>query len=615
MSGNVIADFIAALTFKADLTPLTEAEKKAKEAAQKSVDAWKKVGDAISKVGKAALGASVGLLALIERSTASAAEIEHMAQRYNISAQELQRITYAIGKSGAGPEVLADAFKTLDRQITEARKGAGPAADAFKALGLGADQLAFAGAEERLGRIADRLNKVRDPAHRMKIALDLLGGSADKLVPALSEGSAGLKAAGDEADRLGITLDDKALKAAVAFDAQLNAIKLQVVGFARDIGLELIPKLQAVIKHWHEWTGVIGGLAGAIAGLKLIQFSSQLTNIGLAAAGAQAGVLGLIGVVGSLSYALGTALDNALGLSDALIGGTTHGVRGAPALLSAEDSARQTELLREQEGLQQQVEAGKTTQSEANARSAIIRTEIANLQAEGKKKNKLAREGAALRRFVEGPLADNALADARGALDTLTTLGRQAKGIAGGVVGGAKGIFRPAEKKPKSGGGAKVDKATAAAEAAFAAEHGDELRMLADRFGIGPAAVDSAIKAGASSVLAGDTAFLSRNAALSRLGSSAGVDLTIKKQTDPLMSEIFNDENVPDVQLSSIARGAEPQVLISNITNNFDFRIDQSIAGSSDPARAGDMSAKAIRDYFQGAVAQSTRTAKVLFAR
>ena len=108
---------------------------------------------------------------------------------------------------------------------------------------------------------------------------------------------------------------------------------------------------------------------------------------------------------------------------------------------------------------------------------------------------------------------------------------------------------------------------------------------------------------------------MARNAALGRLGSSAGVDLTVKKQTDPLLSQIFGDENVPDVQLSSIARGAEPQVLISNITNNFDFKIDQVIDGAGDPAMVGDLSGRAIRDFFQGSISAATRTAKVNFAR
>ena len=75
------------------------------------------------------------------------------------------------------------------------------------------------------------------------------------------------------------------------------------------------------------------------------------------------------------------------------------------------------------------------------------------------------------------------------------------------------------------------------------------------------------------------------------------------------------DENVPDVELSAIARGAEPQVLISNITNNFDFAIDQQIDGAGDPQEVADRTAQAIRDFSRESVAKATKSAKIPFAR
>lgn len=604
---DVIAEFVAALTFKADLTPLTEAQKKAEETAKKSAEAWAKLGGVIASVGKAALGAAGGLIALVERSASSAAEIEHMAQRYNVSATELQRITFAIGKSGAGPEVLADAFKTLDRQITESRKGVGPAAEAFAALGLSADQLASMGAEERLGILGDRLNKLPDAAQRTKITLDLLGGSADKLVPTLTAGSAGLRAMGDEAERAGIVLGDDALKSAAAFDDELGKVKLQLVGVVRVVGLELIPVVQNMIRNWQEWIGVVGGLGAAFVGLKLGAVASGLTSIGLASAGAAVRMGGLVTIALSLGVAFGTALDNALGLSDAIAGLAPDGTQGrrgvgATNLSPAQRNARDNAQARAN-AAQEIIDAAGVTAPQSviderdNAqRTADFYNTIGGAGAIIDKQN--AREADAAPRVAEAYAQIKAEKKREAAL-------KNARAEA----------LRNQKKKKKGGAKSKFSEDIGAGEFEFEEQYGDELRRLAERYGVGSAAVDASIKAGAAAVASGDTPFLARNAALGRLGSSAGVDLTVKRQTDPLLSQIFGDENVPDVALSSIARGAEPQVLISNITNNFTFDIDQVIDGAGDPAMVGDMSGRAIRDFFQGSISQATRTAKVNFAR
>ena len=620
---DVIAEFVAALSFKADLRPLNEAEKAAKESAERSAAAWSKLGGAIAGVGKAALGAVGGLVALVERSAASGANIDDMAKRLSVGTTELQRLSFAATKAGSGPEALGNAIKFLNKNIADARSGTGPAADAFRSLGISLADLEGKNIEDQFGILADKIAAVRDPAQRTSVALDLLGRGGLDLLPAFEDGSAGLRAMGDEAQRLGQVLSEDAIAKAAELDSQIEDVKLQAIGFARELGVTLIPAVQSAMKNWRDFVPLVGSLGVAFVGLKLGSVAQGLTSMGAAALGAKVGVAGLVAVVGGLSYALGTALDNALGLSDALAGlqrGGTSGTRGAPAILDAESSRRQAELQREYDDQQRRVEAGEITNAGANARRAEITTEIAELQRRGRARQQAARAA-----------ADQATAVAVDAENT-ARVGAAYEQIRAEKKAEAARAYEErqrmrayeermraaASQRPKRGGGGGASKFVediGAGEFEFEEQHGDELRRLAERYGVGSAAVDASIKAGAASVAAGDTPFLARNAALGRLGQSAGVDLTVKRQTDPLLSQIFGDENVPDVQLSSIARGAEPQVLISNITNNFTFDIDQVIDGAGDPATVGDMSGRAIREFFQGSIAQATRTAKVNFAR
>lgn len=601
---DVIAEFIAALTFKADTREVTEAETKAKAAAERSAAAWQKFGGVLSSVGKTALGAAGGLLALVERSAASAASIDDMSRRLGVGTTELQRLSFAATQAGSGPEALGAAIKVLNKQIDDARKGTGPAAEAFAKLGIGLASLEGKNAEQQLGVIADKIRAVEDPATRTAIALDLLGRGGLELLPALADGAVGLKAMGDEAERSGLVLREDAIAAAAEFDDQVGKLKMQVVAFARDIGLELIPVVQKLAENWRDFLPAVGALGVALVGLKLGGIAAGLTSVGLAAAGSVAGVAGLVAVVGGLGFALGSVLDTTLGLSDALAGLSnrgTSGTRGAPALLGAEDSARRNELTARRAGILD----GSITDTGIDPVGQIDR-ELAALEAKG-------RAAAAARKKTTADateLAANTVG--RTAAESAAIVGREKKrNTQAQLDSGAK--FR--KKRGGKGKGPSFAEDISAGEFEFDDQYGDELRRLAERYGVGPAAVDAAIKAGASATAAGDTAFQARNAALSRLGSSAGVDLTVKKQTDPLLSQIFGDENVPDVALSSIARGAEPQVLISNITNNFAFAIEQNIDGAGDPATVGDLSGRAIRDYFQGSIAAATRTAKVVQAR
>ena len=612
---DVIAEFVASLTFDVDLDALKDAEDKTKEAAERGAAAWQQVGDAVKKIGQVAAGAATGLFALVEQSAASAAEIDDLAQRANIGTRELQRLSFAAAQAGAGPEQLADAFKTLDRQITEARKGTGPAAEAFRALGLSATALVGLNTEQRFGLIADALQRIDDPARQTKITLDLLGGSADKLRPMLAGGAEGLRQAGDEAERLGLVLSEDAIAAAAAFDDQIGATKAQLLAMGREIGLSLLPVVQTAIREWRDWGQVVIGFGGALAGLKLAGFAQQLTSLGFAAAGAKLGVAGLVLTVGSLSYTLAKAADEAFGLSDALAGVNQQtGGRKASALGELSDSERASldAAVAARDTAQRQLDEGGLALRLSPVGDALradaerAQAEIDSINAAGRGRRGAREKLAASRAGVDAFAKRNA-EEVAGNIRTLGELGQSTRR-------GAED-YRKSHARKGGGGKAKFSADLTAGMFEFDDAHGDEIRGLADRFGVGEAGVDAALKAGAEAVAAGSTTFVARNAALSRLSGAAGVDLTIKRQTDPLLSQIFGDENVPDVQLSQIARGTDPQVLISNITNHFDFKIEQTIDGAGDPSDVADLSGRAIRDYFQGAIASATNTAKVNFAR
>lgn len=600
---DVIAEFIAALNFKVETKELDEAGKKAKEAAEKSQKAWREFGTTIRNVGLAALGAVGGLIAFAENAAGSAAAIDDVANRTGAARSELQRLAFAAKQSGAanGLQAIESALKALDIQLVKGAKDTGPAAEALRALGLTTTELIDLPAEAKFAKIAEAIAKVENPALQTQIALKLFGGAGQELIPLLAEGATGIKKLGDEAEKAGLVLNDAAIQGAAKFDDEIGKAKAEAAAFARDMGMTLIPLVRNGIRDFKSWAVAAGGLATAIAGIKLVQLPGQLglaasgmTTLALRTAGATTAALGL-------GVALGVALDNALGLSDAIAGvDQQKGGRGAVAIggMTAEEATR---LAAAQARLKKAEEASffspdaAFSKLEANAARAEIdavqnavrgrAAHAGKFQSVIDQSDKIVGrhlgEGAAQRGFDSAAKANKLLAD------------RSKK------KGGAKKKFEE-----------DITAGMIEADDAF----GEELRMLAARHGVNETGIDAALKAAAEATAGGSNTNVARQAALSALGSKAGVDLTTKREKDPLLSQIFGDENVPDVELSAIARGAEPQVLISHITNTFHFDIDQQIDGTGDPQEVAERTAAEIRNFSRESVAKATKTAKLIWA-
>lgn len=606
-NGITLEEFVISLGFAVDPKQLTDAERQAKAAADRVTEAWGKVATAIRNTGLVVGGVGGAMFKLAERSAAAAAAIDDMAQRTRASARDLQRLKFAAEQSGTTIDVVAGALKALDVALVEGAKATGPAHDALRALGLTAAELVDLPAEQKFATIADAIGKIENPALKTRTAMALFGGAGDALLPLLSQGSSGIRQLGDEAERLGLVMSDAAIQGAAKFDDELTKVKAQVGAVSREIGMALLPAVTSMLRHFDDVIKVAGGLAVAFGGIKAVTLAHDLGLVGssLAAIRWTAGIAGAAG----LGVALGTALDNALGLSDALAGVNQNvGSRGGSVplgeLTSDERAALDAAVARRDEA-QAKAESGTSRNTPAER---IYRNEAQAAQDE------IDQIQARARASLQGR---SKLAASR---DQVTTTAGRLTGAAAIERGNtasqrANDLLRKFSQGKKGGGGGGAARGVGvdfdAAVFAYDDLHGDEVRRLGARFGVGEAGIDAALRAGADALAQGDTDFVARNAALSRLSSSAGVDLTVKRQRDPLLSQILGDEQVPDVALSSIARGTEPQVLISNITNTFHQDFKMQIDGAGDPREVASQTVTAFREIARSAAEKATKTAKV----
>lgn len=610
---STIGEFILALGFgKVDEKPLDDAVAKGEAGAKKVESAWlsaaKGIGKGFAAIGAAAIGVGGALFGLAENSAGALAAIDDLAKRSGHSAKDIQRLQFAAQQGGASADEMTAALRKLQLSLVDAGKGSGPASDALDVLGIKFEDIADLGAEDALGVIADALQTIHDPALRTSLAVDLLGKGGTALIPVLEGGSAALREAGDEAERLGLVFGDDVVAAGAELDDTISAMKATLVGLFTSIGVEGMPIVQEWLGELSAWikenrelvkTKVREAVLALVNAIEVLApIAGELVQVMIDVVGwfdeSESSIMNMIPALAALGIAVTAAAGPWGALAAALvlvIAKFDEIVEAASRAIEAIDpfsEIRDAEI--------RKAEGGDI---------GVHGTRQANVFLPGEARDKQAMDAAAKATHEANMAASTAVAIASG-----QATARAAQNAA------LRGRQRALANSKKKGGKGKAFEADLDAGVfEFDESHGDELRRLASRHGVGEVGIDAALKAGAASIAEGASADVARQAALSKLGGLAGQDFTTKGGKDPLLSQILGDENVPDVALSSIARGAEPQVLISNITNTFNFDNDFAIDGAREPGAVAHAVVKVIEDTLQAAIEQSTKTAKVVTAR
>lgn len=177
----------------------------------------------------------------------SADVLAKQSQALSVSASDLQGWQWAAKLSGSSAEEFSSAFTKFNKNVAEAGKGTGPAADAFKALGVSIkDSTGKAGEPiELLDGVADALAGMQDPAKRTEAIMALFGKSGAKLLPLFQEGSAGIAKLRAEVGELGASFDEAFLDNAQEVNDNIDRLKMGVRGLAIQAIGPLLPTITA----------------------------------------------------------------------------------------------------------------------------------------------------------------------------------------------------------------------------------------------------------------------------------------------------------------------------------------------------------------------------------
>lgn len=189
-----------------------------------------------------------------------------LSKQSGIAQADLQKLGFAADMTDSSLEEMTASIKKLGLSQVEARNGNQDLVQLFQKYGVSIDDLKSKRPEELFWKIADRLDGVRVNAQISADMMDLMGKSADKVLPAMVDG---LAKAAREAERLKLILSDSDLAQLQNLDDQVTMAKARsrpAVAGALTAGLDIWNKIHNFGMRLPAWMGGIGAMVSQVLG-------------------------------------------------------------------------------------------------------------------------------------------------------------------------------------------------------------------------------------------------------------------------------------------------------------------------------------------------------------
>lgn len=255
-------------------------------------------GGALGKAGAAVAGAAAlggtAIAAMGSKLVSATGEvasygdnIDKMSQKMGLSAEAYQEWDAVMQHSGTSMETMKSSMKTLANAAEGGNK-------AFEALGITQEEIANMSQQDLFEATIAGLQNVEDTTQRTYLAGQLLGRGATELGALLNTSAEDTQAMRDRVRELGGVMSDDAVKAAAAYQDQLQDMQTAFSGLSRNLMSEFMPSM----------TTIMGGLTEIFSG-------NSDKGIGMITEG-------ITGIMNGLTAALPQIMQVATGIIEAL---------------------------------------------------------------------------------------------------------------------------------------------------------------------------------------------------------------------------------------------------------------------------------------------------------
>lgn len=174
--------------------------------------------------------------------------IDDASMRTGLSREAIQEYKYVAEQVGTTLEAVTGAVGMMTRGLDSNKAK-------FQELGvqLKNSDGSFRTTTEIFNDTITRLSQMTDETERDKLAFQLLGRSAQSLIPILKQGAGGLQGLKDEAHNLGIILSDEAIVNADTLGDSMLALKSSMRGLGQAIVVEITPALNTLVRGFTDF--------------------------------------------------------------------------------------------------------------------------------------------------------------------------------------------------------------------------------------------------------------------------------------------------------------------------------------------------------------------------
>lgn len=205
-------------------------------------------------------GAGVALTAFSAGYANSVKEMVNLARLADSNTTEFQRMAVAASSYGVTQEQLADQIKDFNEKLGEfILTGKGEGVDAFETLNKHAKmttaeiskfalEMQKASGPQALVMYVEKLEEAGVSQEQMSFLVENMGNDLTKLLPILRNGGEELNRLANEAQRLGVILDEEAIAQALELEKQIKLLKMQAQGITNQFMSGLMPALTQIAK-------------------------------------------------------------------------------------------------------------------------------------------------------------------------------------------------------------------------------------------------------------------------------------------------------------------------------------------------------------------------------
>lgn len=226
-------------------------------------DASGKVAAATKGISTAAGGALAGIAGLAINTAKAADELTTLSKQTGISTAELQKMKYASELVDVSVEEITGAMTKMKKNMASTSKDTQAA---FQNIGVSVTDAngELRDSTEVFYEVLQGLSKISNETERDVVAMQLFGKSADQLAGIIDDGGAALKALGEEAEQLGIVLDEDTLGSLNDVNDSIDKLKAKANGELAKSGAKametLMPIFEKVLDAMSKALDYIGNL-------------------------------------------------------------------------------------------------------------------------------------------------------------------------------------------------------------------------------------------------------------------------------------------------------------------------------------------------------------------